>query len=112
MPQLRRAWLALLLSALLAVGTPAAALAQSKDDNGAVAVNTEDGSRQVDIAFDVRKVMDGMVDQTNLALALAKCSECQTVAIAIQVVLVNSPVDVLAPKNLAYAVNTEWASPA
>jgi putative peptide zinc metalloprotease protein len=102
----RRPWLALLLALLLAFATPVAAIAQDRDDtNGAVAVNGEDGSSEVDIDFSVVEVLDGIVDQTNAAVAYASCEECQTIAIAIQVVLVNSPVETIAPKNIAVAIN-------
>ena len=46
-----------------------------------------------------------MVDQTNAAVAYASCEECQTIAIAIQIVLVSGDVDVVAPTNVAYAIN-------
>lgn len=90
----------MLLAALFAVAAPAsAALAQDdaldEVDNGAIAVNEEDGSSEIDISFDIEAVLDGIVDQTNAAVAYASCEQCQTIAIAIQVVLVNSPVEIL-----------------
>ena len=71
MALLRRSWLAVLLAALFAVAAPAStALAQDEPiDNGAVAINEEDGSSEIDVAFDIRKVLDGIVDQTNAAVA-------------------------------------------
>ncbi len=83
------------------------ALAQDEPiDNGAVAINEQDGSSEIDVAFDIRRVLDGIVDQTNAAVAYSSCQECQTIAIAIQVVLVNNgPVEVLTPENLAVAIN-------
>jgi putative peptide zinc metalloprotease protein len=109
MPLLRRSWLALLLAAILAVAAPAqSVLAQGdSDDNGAVAINDEDGSSKIDIAFDLEQVLDGVVDQTNAAVAYASCEQCQTIAIAVQIVLVNSPVDVIAPHNIAVAINDD-----
>lgn len=80
-------------------------VAAAQDDNAAVAVNTRDGSTVFRLAFSVRQVMDGTVDQTNAAVAYASCSSCETVAIAIQVVLVYGGADVVEPTNLALAVN-------
>ena len=103
---MRRLWLLVLLVALIGVASPAAsAQAQDRDDNVAVEGNTRDGSTQIDIDFDLVEVLDGIVDQTNIAAAYASCDHCTTIAIAIQIVLVNSPVEVLAPRNLAVAIN-------
>jgi hypothetical protein len=47
-----------------------------------------------------------VVDQTNAAVAYSNCTECQTVAIAIQVLIVTAEnPDVVTPTNLAIAVN-------
>lgn len=93
--------------ALLGIPIPIALAdaAAAQDDNAAVAVNTRDGSTVLRLAFSVRQVMDGTVDQTNAAVAYASCSSCETVAIAIQVVLVYGSADVVEPTNLALAVN-------
>src|ERR687895_1452329 len=105
---MRRIWLLALLVAVIGFAAPAAsAHAQDRDDNVAGEVNTRDGSTQIDIDFDLVEVLDGIVDQTNAAVAYASCEHCTTIAIAIQVVLVNSPVEALAPKNIAVAINDE-----
>lgn len=89
--------LAAVLAALaLAVAAPAASLADDGDgdgsgrggDNLAQAVNEEDGSSVFDFAFSIRRVAGEVVDEQNLAVAYASCVECQTVAIALQIVLV------------------------
>ena len=94
----------LVLLALLA--TPAAsaapALAQSQD-NTAVATNTKDGKSVFKLAFSVKKVT-GDVDAANTAVAFASCTDCRTVAVAIQIVLV-SEVDSATPENVAIAIN-------
>src|SRR3712207_4881629 len=100
MPRLRLVVAALLAS--LALAAPAHA-----QDNEATAINQEDGSTQIDIAFDFQRVVNGIVGQTNAAQAYASCTECQTIAIAIQIILVSGDVDVVAPQNIATAVNTE-----
>jgi putative peptide zinc metalloprotease protein len=80
-----------------------AALAQ---DNSAVAVNKKDGSSVFDLAFSVKEVGGEVVDQTNAAVAYSNCQECQTVAIAIQVLIVTAEnPNVVTPTNLAVAVN-------
>ena len=81
---------------------PAPALAQ---DNAAIAINTEDGASVFELAFDVQRVMNGVVDQQNVAVAYASCADCQTVAIAIQIVLVMSDPTVITPENYAIALN-------
>lgn len=99
--------LAYLLAALIALAgiAPGAALAQSGDTNAAQAVNTEDGSSLFDFAFDIRRVAGDTVDQTNAAVAYANCDNCQTVAVAIQIVLVTTDPKVVSPTNVAVAVN-------
>lgn len=88
----------------LQVAAPVAATAQ---DNAAVAVNQKDGSSLFKFAFDVRRVMNGVVDQSNAAVAYSSCEECQTVAVAIQIVLVMSDPEVITPENVALAINYE-----
>jgi len=104
----------LIAAGLLLVGAwpaaaPAGAQERTGDENIAVAVNTEDGASVFRLAFSVRKVADGIVDQTNTAVALASCTACQTVALAFQVVLVSGDADVVVPENEALAVNVACA---
>ena len=54
--------------------------------------------------------MNGVVDQTNAAVAAASCEDCTTIAIAIQVVLVVNDADIVTPTNLALALNVECTS--
>ena len=77
------------------------------DSTSAVAVNTEDGASLFRLAFSIRQVADGLVDQDNSAYALASCADCQTVALAFQVVLVNGDADTVVPENRAVAYNDE-----
>ena len=102
------------LTALLAVFTllvglaaPAAAEPVPGDLNEAVAINTQDGASIFRLAFSVRRVADGAVDQQNLAVAYASCVDCVTVALAFQVVLVTGEVDTVTPVNEAVAVNDQ-----
>lgn len=105
---LRRIAATALVALLLLLGAPAAgAQERTGDDNIAVAINTEDGATIFRLAFSIRRVADGVVDQTNTAVALASCTDCQTVALAFQVVLVRGDADVVTPENLALAYNEE-----
>ena len=83
----------------------AAPQALAQGDNAAVAVNTTDGSSLFKFAFSIRHVANGVVDQGNAAVAYASCESCQTVAVAIQIVLVATDPDVVTPTNLAIAIN-------
>ena len=87
---------------VFAAARPAAALAQ---DTAAVRVNTRDDSSLFRLAFGVRRVMNGVVDQTNAAVAYASCERCRTVAISVQIVLVMGDPQVVTPTNVALAVN-------
>jgi putative peptide zinc metalloprotease protein len=103
LPLRRLAVAAILAIALLAALAPGAALAQ---DNSATAVNTKDGSSLFQLAFSVKQVGGDVVDQTNQAVAYSNCKDCQTVAIAIQVLIVTAEnPSVVDPTNVAIAVN-------
>jgi putative peptide zinc metalloprotease protein len=109
-----RRWLTIiaLTVGLLAGGAtaaPAGAQERTGDDNVAVAVNTQDGATVFRLAFSVRKVANGVVDQTNTAVALASCTDCQTIALAFQVVLVRGDADLVTPQNVAIAYNDQCA---
>jgi len=95
---------ALLLSLVVALAPATPALAQ---DNTAVAVNTKDGSSLFKLAFSIKKTLQPVVENGNAAVAYASCTECQTVAIAIQVVLVMGDVDTATPENVAIAINQD-----
>ncbi len=79
----------------------------SGDDNIVVAENTHDGSSIFEFAFEITEVTGDVVDAGNLAVAYATCTECRTVAVAIQIVLVFSDPSVVVPENVAIAVNEE-----
>lgn len=96
--------LAVVLSAGFAAARPDVASAQN---NTAIAVNTKDGAAIFKFAFSVSRVAGDVVDNGNAAVAFASCESCQTVAIAIQVVLVTGDPEVVTPTNLALAFNVE-----
>jgi putative peptide zinc metalloprotease protein len=103
---MKRRLLTILLAALLGVGlaaaTPAPALA---GDNAAIAVNTKDGTTVFKVAFAIRHVMQDVVDETNGAVAYASCTDCTAVAIAFEIVLIESDASVVTPTNIAIAFN-------
>jgi putative peptide zinc metalloprotease protein len=102
--RLRHLALAFVLAlSVLAAIAPAGAAAQ---DNTAVAINTKDESSLFKLAFSIKQVAGEEVDQGSAAVAYASCAKCQTVAIAIQVLLVTaeSPA-IVTPTNIALAIN-------
>ena len=97
-------FLAVIAAALSLAGGPAA----YAGDSTAVAINTKDDSSLVDIVFDIERIVQGHdVDSGNAAAAVASCNSCETVAIAIQVVLASGNPVVVAPENLAIAMNVD-----
>ena len=93
----------------LAAVRPDAALAQG-GDTAAVAVNTKDGSSIFKLAFAIKRVAGDVVDNSNAAVAFASCTNCQTVAISIQVVLVTGDPSTVTPENVALAINQNCTS--
>ena len=74
-------------------------------DNQAGAYNTTDGSMKYDIAFALVWAEGDEVLNVNEAHAYASCSNCVTVAVAFQVVLIMDDAQVVVPQNLAVAAN-------
>ncbi len=105
----RRAALLLLLAALSLFGFAGAAPG-AEGDNSAVAINERDGSSIFTFAFSIKEISGEVVDQTNAAVAYSSCEACQTVAVAIQVLIVTSSPDTIAPENYAVAVNENCTS--
>jgi len=77
------------------------------DDNVVIVVNTTDGDLAFEFSFSLRREADGVVDNVNVAAALASCMDCSTVALALQGVLVTRDADDLTPQNIAVAVNDQ-----
>jgi putative peptide zinc metalloprotease protein len=97
--------LLVLLIAVIGLAFAGARAESARADTGAVAVNTKDGSSLFRFAFGIRRVMNGVVDESNSAVAYASCDSCRTVAISIQIVLVMGPATTVTPTNTAIAVN-------
>ncbi|MGH3334580.1 MAG: hypothetical protein ACRDOZ_02090, partial [Nocardioides sp.] len=82
-------------------------LPPAEGDNQAAAYNTTDGSMKYDIAFALVWAEGNEVLNVNEAHAYASCSNCVTVAVAFQVVLIMDDAQVVVPQNLAVAANYE-----
>jgi putative peptide zinc metalloprotease protein len=92
---------ALLLVTLAGAGaTPAHA-----QDNTAIAINTKDGTDIFKLAFKIARVNQDVVDQSNAAVAFNSCEDCQSIAVAFQIVLIFSDPAVVDSQNLALALN-------
>ena len=103
---MRHRILIFIAAALLAAGFSAARPAFAHaGDNAAIAINTKDGATVFKIAFAIRHVMRDVVDSTNAAVAYSSCTDCATVAIAIEIVLIEDNASVITPTNMAIAIN-------
>lgn len=87
-------------------GSPAPESGGNGGDNTAVAVNTRDGSEVYAIRLKVVTVQSDVVDPQNAAVAAASCTDCTTVAIALEGVLITGDAEVVAPENIALAINS------
>jgi putative peptide zinc metalloprotease protein len=76
-------------------------------DTVAVAINTKDGFDVFRFAFAIKRAMGDVVDNGNAAVAFASCTDCQTVAVSFQLVLMMNDPSIVTPTNLAIAINQE-----
>lgn len=74
-------------------------------NNEVVVRNTVDNRTTHREGFGIARVTGGDVLNTNSAAAVGACSDCRTVAISTQIVLVMGDSDVIAPRNQAVALN-------
>jgi putative peptide zinc metalloprotease protein len=109
MTRIRRTGFAVVLVAALAVGAP---IARADDDEGfgghnnvVKVVNQTDGATRTRSRVGVPEVGGETVDNQNVASAYASCTDCRTVAVAVQVVVVEGDVTTFTPGNAAVAVN-------
>ncbi len=79
-------------------------------NNEVVVFNRTDGSFLNRAGFATTRVVSDTVDNQNAAAAYSECTECRTVAVAVQVVLVESNANVATPSNLAVALNYDCQS--
>jgi putative peptide zinc metalloprotease protein len=104
---MRRTAIALLAAVLVLALAGAGAAPGHAQDNTASAINTKDGTDIFKLAFKIVRVNQDIVDQSNAAVAFNSCEECQSIAVAFQVVLIFSDPDVVTSENLALALNYE-----
>jgi putative peptide zinc metalloprotease protein len=97
-----------LLPSLLAMSVLLAPTAAgASDDNLAVATNEVAGAAVSAASVQYRIAPSGVVDETNKAYAAARCTDCQTLATAFQLVLVTREYRTFVPHNEAFAANVE-----
>lgn len=68
-------------------------------------INRQDGNLRHKGRIAIAEEADGVVDNTNLALAFASCTDCRTAAAAIQVIVLEAQASDVRPANAAVAVN-------
>jgi putative peptide zinc metalloprotease protein len=107
----------IVVATVVALGVALAPTAAGATDrNVVVALNGTDGAAVAKARVEYRVAKNGVVDQENRAYAGARCTGCQTLAAAFQIVIVTQDPTTLAPINDAQAVNYEcvqcvtWAS--
>jgi hypothetical protein len=102
MSRLKRILIVPLLAAAIVAGAAAPARAI---DNVAIAINTKDDFYKWRTAFQVTRVDDDVVDDSNAAIAQSTCERCRTAAVAVQIVLITGNPSTVVPANIAGAVN-------
>jgi putative peptide zinc metalloprotease protein len=90
-------------AALLLAPTAAGA----SDENLVYATNETAGAAVSAASVQYRVAPNGVVDERNVAYAVARCTDCQTVATAFQLVLVTRAYRTFVPYNEAFAGNLE-----
>ena len=103
--RVRRGTSLLLATALAATMSQVPTGPAGAADNVAVTINTKDGFSVWSFAFKVTRVMQDVVDDSNAAAAVSSCTDCQSIAVALQVVLIMGEASVITPTNLALALN-------
>jgi hypothetical protein len=97
----------LVLALVVAMSVFAGATAARGDDNVVVAVNTKDGKFVYRVSLRIQRSQGDVVDEANASIAVASCNSCQTVAVAIQALLVLGEPSTVTPENLAFAYNLD-----
>jgi putative peptide zinc metalloprotease protein len=108
MSRLRSVGLVAVLTTVFAFGAPAARAddgVRGASNNIVNVVNRSDGASRVRARSAVPQVDGSTVDNTNIASAYASCTDCRTVAVAVQVVVVEGQVTDFEPGNAAVALN-------
>ena len=108
MTRLKQALVALVAAtAMLGFAVAGPTPARAGGDNVVVAVNTKDGRFLYRVKLVVKRTNKDAVDEANAAAAVASCTDCQTVAVAVEGLLVFSDPSIFTPTNLAIAMNVD-----
>ena len=103
--------MAVVVVMLVGAGTAAGLTGDSAgggiQSNVVVVVNTKDNSVATKAGMLVAHDATDTVANGNAAAASASCTDCRTVAVAVQVVLVQRNANVVTPSNIAIALNNQ-----
>lgn len=69
--------------------------------------NRSDGRLRVRGRIELNRIEGAYAEPINQALAYSSCTDCQTIAVALQLNLISRTADYVAPRNTAEAVNYE-----
>jgi len=96
------------LTVLVAVGFsgPPAFAETRAGDNVVVVENYADSIFRARSHVDLEREPGPTVDNENVAIAHSECTDCRTVAVAVQAIIIEGPVNDFRPGNAAAAVNT------
>ena len=97
-----------LLAVVVAItfsGPPASADSYGNANNVAQVENYKDGASRARARVDLEREPGPTVDNENVAIAFSECTDCRTVAVAVQAIIVEGNVDDFRPGNAAAAVN-------
>lgn len=75
--------------------------------NTSVSVNEQNGTSVFHLSFDIARLSGANVDVSNVALAVSDCTDCQSVAIAVQIDLISPVPALLTASNTAVAANVD-----
>jgi putative peptide zinc metalloprotease protein len=70
-------------------------------------INKNDGKRKLKADVQLNRIPGPRVEPSNVAIAYASCTDCQTIAVALQINLISRTATYVAPENFAIAVNYE-----
>jgi hypothetical protein len=99
------ALLALVAALSLGAVAYAATFTTAKGNNAEAEAAGAPGTSVIDLALGMRENDTDVVDEANSAFAHSTCDDCRSVAIAFQVVIVQSRPSTVTPANVAVALN-------
>ena len=94
-----------ILATVVSFGHPALAEDEIGGNNVVQVNNERDGAWKTRAKSSVEQEPGPSIVNENVALARASCTDCRTVAVAVQAIIVEGPVDDFRPGNAAVAFN-------